>query len=833
MSITVSKLDIEHKWQQAWDQARVFAAKSQSNKPKYYVLEMFPYPSGKAHLGHLRNYAIGDVIARYKYSAGFEVLHPMGWDAFGLPAENAAISNKIHPKIWTYSNIERMREQFKALGISYDWSREIASCDPDYYKHEQKFFLQLLEKGVAYQKESMVNWDPVDNTVLANEQVIDGKGWRSGAAVEKKSLKQWFLRITDYAGELLADLDKLGGWPENVKLMQRNWIGKSEGAEIDFEVTDGSKIKVFSTRPDVLFGASFIAIAYNHPIIDRLEKTPEIQNIIKKCASLGTAQASIETAEKIGLDTGLRVYHPFNRDIILPVYIANFVLMDYGTGAVYGCPAHDARDHEFATKYNLPIKQVVETTEPLPYMGDGKIIHSGFLDDLSVAEAKKRAIEELEKLKSGNSKISFRLRDWGISRQRFWGCPIPIIYCNDCGIVPVPYADLPVTLPDDVSFERPGNPLDHHPSWKHVKCPKCKADAERETDTFDTFFESSWYFARFCDTKAEEMTNKEACDYFMPVDQYIGGIEHAILHLLYSRFFTKAMCDLGYISAREPFERLLTQGMVLHATFRDEKGAFVYPDEVITRDDGRLAHRDTGLLVTKSAVEKMSKSKCNVIDLEKILADYGADAARMFALSDSPPEKDIEWSSSGIDSCARFINRLYDLHEKISIAAPIRVKNDEDNKLLSLAHITIKNVTDDIENFRFNRAIARSRELFNGISENISNSHTSFAFQTLIRLLNPFIPHVTEEIWNLMGNKNLLATTKWPEYDESLCLQDVVTIAIQINGKLRGTLEFKKDADQEEVKNLALASDIVQKYLNGAEPKKVILVPNKIVNIVI
>jgi leucyl-tRNA synthetase len=873
--------NIEHKWQKAWDQAGVFVAKSEFTKPKYYVLEMFPYPSGKAHLGHLRNYAIGDVIARYKYSAGFEVLHPMGWDAFGLPAENAAISNKIHPKIWTYANIERMREQFKQLGISYDWSREIASCDPDYYKHEQKFFLQLLEKGVAYQKESMVNWDPVDNTVLANEQVIDGKGWRSGAPVEKKSLKQWFLRITDYAGELLEDLDKLEGWPENVKLMQRNWIGKSEGAEIDFEVVsydchsrEGGNlvskmdprirgddisgcIRVFSTRPDVLFGASFIAIAYNHPIIDTLKKTLEIEDIIKKCASLGTAQASIETAEKIGLDTGLRAYHPFDKNIILPVYIANFVLMDYGTGAVYGCPAHDARDHEFALKYNLSIKQVVETTEQLPYMGDGKIIHSDFLNGLSVAEAKKHAVQKLEELKAGNSKISFRLRDWGVSRQRFWGCPIPIIYCDDCGIVPVPHADLPVTLPDDVSFDRPGNPLDHHPSWKHVKCPKCDAGAERETDTFDTFFESSWYFARFCDTKAVEMTNKEACDYFMPVDQYIGGIEHAILHLLYSRFFTKAMCDLGYISAREPFKKLLTQGMVLHATFKDEKGAFVYPDEVITHADGKLIHKDTGLLVTKSAIEKMSKSKCNVIDLEKILADYGADAARMFALSDSPPEKDIEWSSAGIDSCARFINRLYDLHGKIAgshitldvipaqagihtdIELDSRLRGNDnsggndkgDSKLLSLTHLTIKNVTDDIENFRFNRAIARLRELFNAISDDISNA--GFAFATLIKLLSPFIPHVTEEIWHLMGNKTLLATTKWPEYDEALCVQDVVTIAIQVNGKLRGTLEFKKDADQEEVKAQALKSDVVQKHLNGAEPKKVILVPNKIVNIVV
>jgi leucyl-tRNA synthetase len=829
--------DIEHKWQKTWAEAKTFASDvRENNKPKYYVLEMFPYPSGKAHLGHLRNYAIGDVIARYKRSCGFEVLHPMGWDAFGLPAENAAILNNTHPKIWTYDNIEKMREQFKALGISYDWDREIASCDPDYYKHEQKFFLQLLEKNIAYQKESLVNWDPVDNTVLANEQVIDGRGWRSGALVEKKSLKQWFLRITDYANELLEDIDNLEGWPENVKSMQRNWIGKSEGAEVDFQIhtdvkyiTTQSTIKVFTTRPDVLYGASFIAIAYNHPILDQIEKTTEVLDIIQQCSHLGTAQASIETAEKIGVDTGLRVLHPFDQKIHLPVYIANFVLMDYGTGAVYGCPAHDARDYEFATKYNLPIRKVIESDEALPYLGDGTIINSDFLNGYNVEKAKTLSIEKLEELGSGNAKISFRLRDWGVSRQRFWGCPIPIIYCDCCGIVPVPYADLPVALPDDVSFDRPGNPLDQHPNWKHVKCPKCNANAERETDTFDTFFESSWYFSRFCDISAHEMTNKEACDYFMPVDQYIGGIEHAILHLLYSRFFTKAMCDLGYLSVREPFKRLLTQGMVLHATFKDEKGAFVYPDEVVVLEDGRLQHKTTGLAVTQSHVEKMSKSKCNVIDLEKILADYGADAARMFALSDSPPEKDIEWSSSGIDSCARFINRLYDLRIKLSHAQP---KND-DNKLLSLTHLTIKNVSDDFENFRFNRAIARIRELFNAIIDATDNIHAKFAFEVLINLVNPFIPHTAQEIWSLMGRGDLLAETAWPKYDEGLCIQDVVTFAIQVNGKLRGTMELKKDTSTEEVKNMVLASEVAMRYLDGAEPKKVIVVPNKIVNIVI
>ena len=601
------KNSLESKWQDIWSKNKIFDVVPNSGKPKYYVLEMWPYPSGKAHLGHLRNYTIGDALARYKKSCGFEVLHPMGWDAFGLPAENAAIANKIHPKDWTYDNIARMRDQFKKLGFSYDWSREITSCDPDYYKHEQKFFLELIDRGIAYQKEGVVNWDPVDNTVLANEQVIDGRGWRSGALVERRTLQQWFLKITDYAQELLDDIEKLSGWPEKVRLMQRNWIGRSVGAEIDFQIQGlNQKIKVFSTRPDVLYGASFIAIAYNHPLLNQIEHTEEIKEIIERCKKLGTAQADIETAEKIGLDIGSRAIHPFDRNIELPIYIANFVLMDYGTGAVYGCPAHDARDYEFALKYGLPLCKVIDVAdELLPYTEEGQICNSGFLNGYSTVVAKDLVVQELEKNGSGKAKITYRLRDWGVSRQRFWGCPIPIIYCDECGVVQVPHEDLPVKLPDDVSFDRPGNPLDHHPSWKHIKCPKCQKPAMRETDTLDTFFESSWYFARYCDVNSETMLNKEMCDRFMPVDQYIGGVEHAILHLLYSRFFTKLMSDLGYVSAREPFQNLITQGMVLHAVFKDGNGNFVYPDEVIASDNSGFIHKTEGYQVRKYPAEKI------------------------------------------------------------------------------------------------------------------------------------------------------------------------------------------------------------------------------------
>jgi leucyl-tRNA synthetase len=843
----MSLIEIERKWQNIWETNKVFQAQ-ESDLPKYYVLEMFPYPSGKIHVGHLRNYTIGDAIARFMRAKGYNVLHPMGWDAFGLPAENAAISNKTHPAKWTYENIENMRTQLKAIGLSYDWNREIASCSPDYYRHEQKFFLEMLDKGLAYQKESLVNWDPVDNTVLANEQVIDGKGWRSGALIERRSLKQWFLRITNYAEELLNSIRTLEGWPESVRTMQEKWIGKSEGANIKFQLKGNDDfIEVFSTRPETLFGGSFVAVAYNHPIIEKfVEKNPAIEDFIKSCSQMSVALADIEKAPKNGINTGLKVQHPFDSNIELPVYIANFVLMDYGTGAVFGCPAHDERDHEFAKLLKLPIKQVVAsgTSEEVDviknaYTGAGTIINSNFLNGKSVTEAKEIAIQELEKRDLGSRKINYRLKDWGISRQRFWGCPIPIIYCDSCGIVPVPEKDLPVELPEDVSFDKPGNPLDHHPTWKHVNCPKCSKPAQRETDTFDTFFESSWYFARFCSNDAPEITDRKACDYWMPVDQYIGGIEHAVLHLLYARFFNKVMCDLGYVGVREPFKNLLTQGMVLHQTYKDHEGNWVYPDEVIKEGDKYL-HKDSRAPISIGKLEKMSKSKKNVVALDVIIETLGADTARMFVLSDSPPEKDLEWSASGIEGCARFIYKLSNMQIQLLSYKdePLPQNSALGESLLKIIHSTIKYVTEDIEKFRLNKAIARLREFFNALAEALDEKSSDCekliydGFEILIRLLNPFIPHLTEELWYNLGNKTILAQTPWPTYEEKYLKSSTVTIAIQVNGKLRATHDFAVDIDEAAAKDIALSLDNVKKFIEGKKVKKVIVVQNKIVNIV-
>ncbi|MCC2646769.1 MAG: leucine--tRNA ligase [Rickettsiaceae bacterium] len=840
-------IDIERKWQHIWEESKAFKAEKKSN-PKYYVLEMFPYPSGKIHVGHSRNYAIGDVIARFMRSRGYNVLHPMGWDAFGLPAENAAISNKTHPAKWTYENIDSMRQQLKSIGLSYDWSREIASCSPDYYKHEQKFFLEMLDKGLAYQKESLVNWDPVDNTVLANEQVIDGKGWRSGAQVERRSLKQWFLKITNYAEELLNSLETLEGWPESVRTMQEKWIGKSQGANIKFQIQGKDQyIEVFSTRPETLFGASFVAIAYNHPIISELvQKTPEVENFIQACSQMSVSLADIEKAPKSGINTGITVKHPFDENIKLPVFIANFVLMDYGTGAVFGCPAHDERDHEFATILNLPIKQVVSLqneeidVQASAYTGDGLMINSSFLNGKTVHDAKEAAIAELEKNGGGTRKINYRLKDWGISRQRFWGCPIPIIYCDSCGIVPVPAKDLPVELPKDVSFDKPGNPLDHHPTWKNVDCPKCGKAAKRETDTFDTFFESSWYFARFCSNEAPEITDRKACDYWMPVDQYIGGIEHAVLHLLYARFFNKVMCDLGFVGVREPFKNLLTQGMVLHQTYKDSNGQWVYPDEV-TKDGNQYLHKDSKLPVTIGKLEKMSKSKKNVIPLDTIVETLGADTARMFVLSDSPPEKDLEWSASGIEGCARFIHKLFNMQEQVLSYKNSRFNDDStlSESLLKITHSTIKYVTEDIEKFRLNKAIARIRELFNALSDALTTpSHNCEkiiynGYEALIRLLNPFTPHLTEELWQKLGNATILAEHTWPTYEEKYLTSSTVTLAIQVNGKLRATHEFAVGISDDEAKKIALSLENVKKFVEDKEIKKIIIVANKIINIVV
>ncbi len=838
---------IEKKWQANWHKNSAFIADNNSDKPKYYVLEMFPYPSGKFHVGHLRNYAIGDVIARYLSRKGYNVLHPMGWDAFGLPAENAAILNNTHPGDWTYKNIDTMREQLKSVGISYDWSREVASCSPEYYKHEQKFFLELLEKGIAYQKESSVNWDPVDNTVLANEQVVDGRGWRSGALVEKRYLKQWFLKITDYAGELLEDIDTLEDWPENVKTMQRNWIGKSEGAKINFEIVGKDySIEIYSTRPEVIFGASFVAVAYNHPIIESIKKTTEIQKFIKKCAQNSTAESDIEKADKDCVYTGLYAKHPFEDGKELPVVIANFVLMDYGTGAVYGCPAHDQRDYELVQNTDgLRLNQVVDAAansddvinlskQAYCYNDDDVMINSSFLNGMKITEAREKIIKRLENMGIGSRQINYRLRDWGVSRQRYWGCPIPIIKCDSCGNVPVPDKDLPVELPKDITFDKPGNPLDSHPAWKHVDCPKCSSAAERETDTFDTFFESSWYFTRYCDNKSETIANKEACDYWLPVDQYIGGVEHAILHLLYARFFTKAMADIGHVNVREPFKKLLTQGMVLHATYKGQDGKWLHPSDVLEKE-GKLVHKVTGADIQRGKIEKMSKSKLNVIDLEDMLHSHGADAIRMFVLSDSPAEKDLEWSDAGLDGCKKFITKLVAMVDNFAFE---QSGGSENKKLQTQIHQSIKNVSDDIVNYRLNKAIARIRELFNSTTEEMlraerDNDGIKESIKAMLQLLNPFIPHITEELWGQTGCSQALYKTNWPEADESKLQEQTCIMAVQVKGKLRATYEFDVSASQDEIKEIVVNIPSVAKHIDGQEIRKIIIIPKKIVNIVV
>ena len=848
-------LEIEKKWQQVWSDDRAFAASTNKHKPKYYVLEMFPYPSGKFHVGHLRNYSIGDVIARYFKANGYNVLHPMGWDAFGLPAENAAIANNTRPKSWTYNNIDAMRAQLKTVGLSYDWDREIASCSPDYYKHEQQFFIDLYNKGLAYQKESVVNWDPVDNTVLANEQVVDGKGWRSGARVEKKYLKQWFLKITDYAEELLNDLDTLEDWPDNVRLMQKNWIGKSEGARFSFDISgiDGNikdeKIEVYTTTPEAIFGATFLAVAYNHPLIAKIEKNKEIEEFIAKCKNNSTSESDVEKAQKECVFTTLNAVHPFDSNKLIPIVIANFVLMDYGTGAIYGCPAHDQRDFELVqnTK-NLDIitivtnkdgKQIDLSNQAYIYENDDLMVNSDFLNGMSVLQARSHIIDKFEELSIGKREINYRLRDWGVSRQRYWGCPIPFIHCASCGAVPVPKEDLPVELPVDVTFEVGGNPLEMHPSWKHVNCPKCSKPACRETDTFDTFFESSWYFARFCNNKAEDIVDKEACEYWLPVDQYIGGIEHAILHLLYARFFTKAMSDVGYLSTREPFKRLLTQGMVLHSTYKDQHGKWLAPSEIVEKE-GKYFHAKTNEEVFKGKIEKMSKSKLNTIELGEMLESHGADSIRLFVLSDSPAEKDLEWSASGLDGCKKFIIKLSGTVDKLSEIekSSKNVISPVNDKLQMQIHLTIKNVSDDIMHYHLNKAIARIRELFNSMSEELNSSKPDLnsvreALYVIIQLLNPFIPHVTEELWQQIGNNTPLYKTSWPKYNESKIKTDSFLMAIQVNGKLRATHSFNVSDSEEEIKLLAQSLPSVNKYIEGVQVKKIIIVPRKIVNIVI
>lgn len=884
----------EPKWQARWEDADVFTADDNSPKPKFYALEMFPYPSGRIHMGHVRNYAMGDVVARYKRAQGFEVLHPMGWDAFGMPAENAAIETNGHPKDWTYANIEQMKGPMKRLGFALDWSREFATCDVSYYTEQQRIFLKFWERGLVYSKTAKVNWDPVDNTVLANEQVIDGKGWRSGATVEQRDMEQWFYKITEYSEELLDGLDTLDRWPEKVRTMQRNWIGKSEGLTMRFEwagspdpqpandqisvdnvdgglainmsarqqdalkdsvatifsrlhsdTVDG--IEVYTTRPDTLFGASFVALSPDHPLTKQLAETrPELDAFLVECAKIGTSEEDIAKAPKLGLDTGLRVKHPF-KDETLPVWVANFILMGYGTGAVFGQPAHDQRDLDFARKYNLPITPVIlpegESEADFAiageaYVGEGTLYNSNFLNGLSKDEAIAAAIAKIEQMSLGEGTTQYRLRDWGVSRQRYWGCPIPVIHCPDCGAVPVPEDQLPVELPYDIEFDSPGNPLDRHPTFKQVDCPKCGGEAERETDTLDTFGDSSWYFAKFAGKDGQPF-DKEAASAWLPVDQYVGGVEHAVLHLLYSRFFTRGLRDCGLLDlpSGEPFAGLFTQGMVTHAVYTDEDGDFVVPAEVI-EDGNQLLRMDTKKIVTKGDVIKMSKSKKNTVDPNDIIETYGADVARWFVLSDSPPERDVEWSEDGVRGAWNFQKKVWRIVENTDVSdhTPLSTATDAATDALELrraAHKALEKITAGIEAFRFNTSVAQIYELTNALSKyNGQDAVRMEALGILIRSIAPFMPHLAEECWETLGGAGLCATAPWPTVDPAMLVEDEITLPVQVNGKRRGEISVAKDLPKTEVEALALAEPNVAKTIDGLTVRKVIVVPGRIVNIV-
>lgn len=851
--------EVEPRWRAAWEKARLFEAGAPDpSKPKCYVLEMFPYPSGRMHVGHVRNYAMGDVIARRRRAAGDQVLHPMGWDAFGLPAENAARERGAHPRGWTLDNIDTMRAQLKQLGFAFDWTREVTTCEPNYYRHQQKMFLDFLEADLVYRKKSKVNWDPEENTVLANEQVVDGRGWRSGALVEQRYLEQWMFKITHFGEELVSALEDMPGWPEKVRTMQSNWIGRSEGLRFTFAFDaatpspSGQGLEVYTTRPDTLFGASFAGISVDHPIALALAQTnSELAAFCASCRRAGTSEEAIETQEKRGFDTGLRVVHPFDPSITLPVWIANFVLMDYGTGAIFACPAHDQRDLDFAHKYNLPILPVVLPEDAQPqdmnithtaYVGAGKIFNSGFLDGLSIEAAKTKAIDHMESLGTGKRTINFRLRDWGVSRQRYWGCPIPIIHCKTCGPVGVPEQHLPVTLPEDVSFDRPGNPLDHHPSWKHVDCPKCGAPALRETDTLDTFVDSSWYWARFCGLPEDRPTDLDAVKYWLPVDHYIGGIEHAVLHLLYSRFFARAMKHVGHQPYSEPFARLFTQGMVTHAIYKSANGNWINPADVEERD-GILVDIELGQPVTIGPLEKMSKSKRNTVDPEDIVATYGADVARLFVLSDSPPERDVEWSETGVEGTWRFVQKIWSAFDALpgELPGPMVVAQEAQGPALELrraGHKAIVAVTAAIDGYRFNSAIAYLHELLGHVRRAEANDEAAMVqaraevMGIFARLMQPFAPHLCEEAWKHLGGTGFCAEAPWPEADPALLVDDTVTMPVQINGKRRGELTLKKDTSAGDIEALALALPEIQSFLAGGSVRKVIIVPQRIVNIV-
>ena len=849
---------VEQKWQKIWEEKKAFKSSRSTTKPKYFVLEMMPYPSGKIHMGHVRNYTLGDVFARYKMMKGFNVMHPMAWDSFGLPAENAAMEKKVHPAEWTRENIKVMKEQLYSIGFAYDWEREFSTCESNYYGLEQQLFLDFFSKELVYRKQSFVNWDPVEQTVLANEQVVDGKGWRSDAPVERKKIYQWFLKITDFADELLSELDNLTGWPDRVRLMQRNWIGKSTGATIKFKIHSQSSqdnIEVYTTRPDTLYGASFIAIAPQHPIAQAYaSQDKQAANFIDECSRMAVTEAAIEKAEKKGyLIPELECEHPFDSSWRLPVYIANFVLMDCGTGAVFACPAHDQRDLDFARKYRLPVRPVVRpkdaddgfTIGDEAYTDSGVIFNSSFLNGLSVDEAKQAAIDKLVELGQGKQETVFRLRDWGVSRQRYWGCPIPIIHCKDCGVVPVPKAQLPVQLPVDVDIHGSGNPLEAHPTWSQVSCPQCGINAKRETDTLDTFFDSAWYYARFaCNQVSNTPLVKEAVDYWLPVDKYIGGIEHAILHLLYSRFFTRALAQCGYTSVKEPFAGLMTQGMVCHETYKDSHGNWLSPDDLLASPDKGFLSKTDGKPVTIGSSEKMGKSKKNVVDPVDIIEAYGADTARMFMISDSPPDKDLEWSDTGVQGVWKYVSRIW--HLVLAISPIIKdstksdfIKDDKDSIVLrQMVHLTIKSVSSDMEAFHFNRYIARVRELSNYLGKIDMESFADKAalreaIETLIILLYPVIPHMCSEAWEQIGHELPLYQVQWPSFEEELCSQGQIKVAVQVNGKVRDMLMIEPKTKAQTLEEMALSLTNVQKHIKDKTVRKVIVVPEKIVNIVV
>jgi leucyl-tRNA synthetase len=866
--------EAEPKWREIWDERKLFQTKNDDPRPKYYVLEMFPYPSGRIHMGHVRNYAMGDVVARYKRARGFNVLHPMGWDAFGMPAENAAMQNNTHPATWTYANIATMKAQLKSMGLSLDWEREIATCDPSYYKHQQAMFIDFMKAKLIERKVSKVNWDPVDQTVLANEQVIDGRGWRSGALVEQKELTQWFLKITDYAEELHAALDTLDRWPEKVRLMQKNWIGRSEGLMLRWALDAKTapkgftELEIYTTRPDTLFGASFMAIAPDHPLAkDAATRDPALAEFCNECRRMGTSVATIETAEKKGFDTGIKAVHPFDPNWLVPVYVANFVLMDYGTGAIFGCPGGDQRDMEFARQYGLPVIPVVAPADHaareaalkdiaagIPFDGEGVMLNSRFLDDMTSQVAFEKvtnrlAAESIAGKPVAKRKVNFRLRDWGISRQRYWGCPIPIIHCEVCGVVPVPKKDLPVVLPEDVTFDRPGNPLDHHETWKHLGCPQCGKPARRETDTMDTFGDSSWYFARFTDPWNDNApTTPAVVNSWLPVNQYIGGIEHAILHLLYSRFWTRAMHKTGHLSVDEPFEGLFTQGMVVHETYKTPSGEWVTPAEIRVESNvnGRRAFRmSDNVELEIGDIEKMSKSKKNVVDPDDIIGTYGADTARWFMLSDSPPERDVNWTEDGVQGASRFVQRAWRLTSEVgsleSVTDTVHF-GSESTTLRRAAHKALAGVTDDVEKLRFNRCVAHIYELSNALSlvlaksDDVHSPDMTIALKEaatiLVHIMAPMMPHLAEECWVTLGHKGLVGEAEWPELDKSLLIEDSFTYPIQVNGKKRADITVSRDASHADIEAAVLADEAVQRSLDGRAPKKIIIVPLRIVNVV-